>query len=364
MWKSNNYHTPSSLLQRAKYLLLLCSVALIAANLFFLNATRQHAFSYSEQQNQATWFLFQLTKEFAELNAITPFSADSIDNYAKTELKYELTWSRFDLLLTSREADTFISLPGAETYFQNLFNQFKTLEPQLINVKSAKDAKLLGQEIETLFQSMIDYVNTNFRVKSPLYELQMKAAKDLSQFQFISLILLVVCVALATYILHKESEFHKQQSLTDSLTGIANRLALFQELRSRTENKKPFCLLLLDLNSFKQINDRYGHQAGDRVLRAFAARIGVISPHCYRIGGDEFAIICNVTQTPELTHLAHTIRTETEQAIRLADNTELVIGTSIGRAVYPHDSKSIHELMLIADSNMYLEKHAQRENVI
>lgn len=125
MWQRNNYNQSSAILKRAKYLLLLLSLVVIIANLYFLSATRQHAKSYSEQQNQATWFLFQLSKEFSELNSILPFAATDEDYHQRALLKYELTWSRFDLLLTSREADTYIALPGARIFFSTLFSQCK-----------------------------------------------------------------------------------------------------------------------------------------------------------------------------------------------------------------------------------------------
>lgn len=273
MRKQNNSNAPSSLLNKAKYLLLLLSVIVVAANLYFLNSTRQHAQSYSEQQNQATWFLFQLSKELSELTAITPFYEDKESYHERITLKYELTWSRFDLLLTSREADTFIILPGAKEYFQTLFNQFKALEAQLIHLDSKSDAQRLGQEFNSLYMSMIRFVNNNFRVKSPLYQTQMQTARDLNQIQLVLFFLLVICIALVMFILQKESEFHKEQSLTDSLTGIANRLSLFTDLDHHTHDEQPFTVFLLDLNGFKEVNDQYGHQAGDKVLQAFGKRL-------------------------------------------------------------------------------------------
>ncbi|MFM2587948.1 GGDEF domain-containing protein [Vibrio sp. TBV020] len=361
MWKQNNYNAPSSLLIKAKYLLLLLSVIVVAANLYFLNSTRQHAESYSEQQNQATWFLFQLTKEFSELNTIAPFYEEVDDYHYRIELKYELTWSRFDLLLTSKEADTFITLPGAREYFQTLFNQFKALEPRVISLDSKADADKLGQEFDLLYMSMINFVNTNFRVKSPLYETQMQTARDLNHIQLVLLFLLVGCIALVMFILQKESEFHKEQSLTDSLTGIANRLALFNDLKYQTREDQPFTIYLLDLNGFKEVNDQYGHQAGDKVLKAFGKRLNEVSPLSYRIGGDEFALITRTTSLIELKQLSRTIAKEMTKPIRVTESDEVVIGTSIGFASYPNDAHDTNELLLIADSKMYVEKQNGRK---
>jgi diguanylate cyclase (GGDEF)-like protein len=363
MRKQTNYKAPTSSLRKAKNLLLLLSIVVVAANLYFLNATRQHAQSYSEQQNQATWFLFQLTKEFAELNTMTPFAYDSTKLRDRMELKYELTWSRFDLLLTSREADTFITLPGARMYFQTLFNQFKLLDSQVFNLKSKADADKLGREFNSLYMSMIRYINTNFRIKSPLYEKQMQDARELHQTQLISLVLLVVCIALMMFILQKESEYHKVQSLTDSLTGISNRLALFQDLQNATHLEQPFTIFLLDLNGFKQVNDKYGHQAGDKVLQAFSTRLKKASTASYRIGGDEFALMTNATSESELKHLAAIIEQEMQLPIQVSGYNEVTIATSIGYASFPRDSRKINELLLVADSNMYIEKQNSRQAI-
>jgi len=361
MWKINNDNDPSTLLKRAKYLLLLLSVVLIAANLYFLSATRQHAHSYSEQQNQATWFLLQLTKEFTELNTITPFAADGQNYRDKVLLKYELTWSRFDLLLTSGEADSFISLPGAREFFLTLFNHFQSLEPKLEQLKTKEQAQLLGRELDAVYRSMVKYVNTNFRVKSPLYEHQQRAANDLNQFQLTSMLLLIVCVVLVTFILHKESEYHRQQSLTDSLTGIANRLALFNDLKWRVHNDYPFHLFLLDLNAFKAVNDQYGHQAGDRVLKAFAERLSSLDTQCYRIGGDEFAIINDKIAVNELHSITEAIHNQMRASIIVTDGCVIHIGTSIGSARFPEDAEEINDLMQLADNKMYVEKHTARK---
>lgn len=356
MPKFNNTQDPFSLLKQAKYLLLLLSAVLIIANLYFLSATRQHAHSYSEQQNQATWFLLQLTKEFTELNTTIPLSANNDEYRDRTLLKYELTWSRFDLLLTSDEADSFISLPGARNFFNTLFSNFQSLEPRLIAAQTPEQAARLGLEFDVLYDAMIKYINTHFRVQSPTYIKQQTTAQNLNKVQLASMILLVFCVILVTYILQKEAEYHKQQSLTDSLTGIGNRLSLFNQLKYRIFQKKSFQLFLLDLNDFKQVNDQYGHQAGDKVLKVFAERLSQVEANCYRIGGDEFAIISRPLDEEEVSRTTIKIQHLIRETIYSANNV-LHISTSIGSAQYPADAEKLNELMQIADKDMYKDKN-------
>lgn len=364
MWKTNNYNKSSALLKRAKYLLLLLSLILIVANLYFLTASRQHAHSYSEQQNQATWFLFQLSKEFSELNSILPFAADNDDYHQMALLKYELTWSRFDLLLTSREADTYIALPGARIFFTTLFNQFKELEPKLELISQPHYANQVSQEFDVLYMSMIQYVNTHFRIKSPLYRNQMQQAQQLSDIQLASLLLLILCVWLVMYIFHKESQYHKQLSLTDSLTGIANRLAMFSELNRMIQSQQSFSILLLDLNKFKQINDCYGHNAGDQVLKTITNRLSQLGLDCYRIGGDEFAVISQHTNLITVEKMVNTIHQSVFKPITINNGVSFDLTASIGIARYPEDSQQVAELLTHADLSMYSDKRSREIHAV
>ena len=120
----------STLQSRSKGMLLALSALLILANLYVFSETRQLARSYSEQQNQATWFLFQLTKEFSSLVSVTPFALESEQYRKKAELSYELTWSRFDLLLNAKEADSFMQLAGAREFFSSLFQRYISFSAQ------------------------------------------------------------------------------------------------------------------------------------------------------------------------------------------------------------------------------------------
>jgi len=95
----------------------------------------------------------------------------------------------------------------------------------------------------------------------------------------------------------KAEEFHKQATL-DPLTGLHNRRAGEQRLSAEAERSRryghPFTVLALDLNNFKTINDRYGHPAGDQVLKEFATRLAAtirVSDLAVRMGGDEFLVL-------------------------------------------------------------------------
>ena len=279
---------------RSKTLLLIFASTLLVANIVLLQATRALTKTYSDQQNQATWFLFHLSKELSELVGEARRLNESINNFDSAELQYELAWSRFDLLIHNKEVDSFLSREEVRVYFISLFDRFKQLEPILVEAKTGNSvaASQFYRATQNLYMEMIDYVTQHFRVASPLYKQQQKQAYDLLQAQYVLLGSFVITVALLTYFYKQESKFHKELALSDSLTGLANRSALFIDLQNKQESGTTFSLLLLDLNGFKNINDTQGHQAGDIALTEVAERLkhmALDNFKVYRMGGDEFA---------------------------------------------------------------------------
>src|SRR5207248_10380891 len=94
----------------------------------------------------------------------------------------------------------------------------------------------------------------------------------------------------------ERSEFrHKTAAKTDALTGLANRRSFFQEAARLTQGgTRPIALLMIDLDHFKSVNDRFGHAMGDKVLKIFAeTMVGHLRPTDIvgRLGGEEFAVL-------------------------------------------------------------------------
>lgn len=345
-----------SLVYSAKALLLALSVVLIFANLHLLGSTRDLVKSYSEQQSQARWFLFQLTKEFSELTAASQYSMQGDDYKQRVKLKYELTWSRFDLLLNNKEAETFISLPGTRSFFHSIFDDFRTIEPRLDLIDNEQYAHEVSESLTAIYLSMIQYVNNNFRMESPLFKVELEKAKLLNKIQIAMLLILFFCSGLASFIFHKEAQYHRKLSLTDSLTKVKSRLAMFHDLNKRIERNQKFALFLLDLNGFKQINDKYGHQAGDRALEQVANRLSNLGMPCYRIGGDEFAI---AARSQNFENDLVQIKSCFIERIEIGNKQTARLSTSIGVAHFPSDAKELTQLISVADENMYRMKFSR-----
>jgi diguanylate cyclase (GGDEF)-like protein/PAS domain S-box-containing protein len=168
----------------------------------------------------------------------------------------------------------------------------------------------------------------------------------------------------------KASASHLQQlAHYDLLTGLPNRLALEDRLSKALEQARlsetRVVLVFVDLNSFKEINDHFGHAAGDRVLVTTATRLKKIlrsSDTVARIGGDEFVIILEgLPQGKSLQDEAHSICekifVELSPPIAIG-NDQRHIGTSLGVAVFPDHAPSMDKLIHIADLAMYEAKRS------
>ncbi|MBA5763782.1 GGDEF domain-containing protein [Vibrio sp. 404] len=364
MTKKNNNDLVTHLFNRSKALLIVLSVVLIAANFYVLSETRKLTSAFSEQQNQATWSLFQLTKEFSSLVAITPLALTDEKFKRRTELAYELTWSRFDLLLNAKEADSFMQIEGAREFFSHLFTRFNQLEPLVFELKEEHHVTNLNKQLTIIYKEMLGYVNHNFRIKNPLYQKQMQQAQLLDHTQIALMLLLFLCAALVGYVLHIESNTNKRLATTDYLTQIPNRLAMMQDVQQCIEQNMPFTLCLLDLNGFKQINDRFGHPAGDKALQTLAQRFSNSQNSAlfasYRIGGDEFALVLLQQSSDQMEHALNCALDCFAEEVEIINDFRYALSASVGLASFPSQANCYSDLIKIADKNMYQMKFATR----
>tara|TARA_R110000787_G_scaffold1443_8_gene5926 strand:+ start:201 stop:2033 length:1833 start_codon:yes stop_codon:yes gene_type:complete len=164
----------------------------------------------------------------------------------------------------------------------------------------------------------------------------------------------------------KKSENALQwQATHDSLTQLPNRVLFYDRLNQAiTESaryKQPFCLLYIDLNDFKLVNDTYGHLNGDMLLILVAQRIRESirqSDTAARLAGDEFAIIVSHSNLEEAMQVSEKLREQLSVGYELNDSVMLNISASIGIACYPYDGKDADELILHADNSMYHDKRS------
>lgn len=153
-----------------------------------------------------------------------------------------------------------------------------------------------------------------------------------------------------------------QAAATDPLTGLANRAGLAQGATRVLADHAPHALMLLDLDHFKPINDAHGHDAGDAVLRAVAARLQAqirAGDIVARLGGDEFVVLLAAPLPDEqLAALARRLDAAVRQPVDFHGQA-LTVGASTGIARSPSDGRTLTELMRSADQAMYQAKQAR-----
>lgn len=149
---------------------------------------------------------------------------------------------------------------------------------------------------------------------------------------------------------------------TDGLTGLLNERCFNSTLKQKEEARQPFALFYLDLDRFKPVNDTYGHDVGDQLLRAVADRLRSCvqsSDFAFRIGGDEFALIVNGEVDADwCAQRVETIKSVIRQPYVL-DGRTIGIGTSCGSACYPADRADVRNIRILADHRMYEDKQKQ-----
>lgn len=176
-------------------------------------------------------------------------------------------------------------------------------------------------------------------------------------------------VAERTLALQKAKEQAEREARHDSLTGCANRRRLLEltedELARANRYQRPFSLALFDLDHFKAINDRWGHDVGDQVLIALTEKVLAMIRHndCFgRLGGEEFALLLPETGLDEAGQLLERIR-EAVAALHWDEHPELQVRVSIGLAAFPGHGETMRDLLRSADRAMYAAKDAGRNRL-
>jgi two-component system cell cycle response regulator len=174
----------------------------------------------------------------------------------------------------------------------------------------------------------------------------------------------------------KEALAEKRRlTLTDALTGAPNRRYFQRRLSRELERLRQYggdlCLLALDIDAFKQINDRYGHASGDAVLQEFVRRVSNSLPRntdwCARMGGEEFAVVLEETNLAGARLIAERLRlvisTSPMRTRAGMINVTVSIGVSAVEGAQDRKNVSLESLMQQADGRLYASKESGRNRV-
>ncbi|MFC3228369.1 GGDEF domain-containing protein [Marinibaculum pumilum] len=188
---------------------------------------------------------------------------------------------------------------------------------------------------------------------------------------FISLVVLLVMMVFGAKMIRERDEGRLQHLATiDPLTGILNRRGLFAGLPALLAGagagKDRLALLMFDLDHFKEVNDRHGHLAGDRVLAAFCGVAeGQLGPQDLfgRLGGEEFLAVAAVDDLDAAQALADRIRAALARTPVEADGAAIPVTVSVGVALLPPAATDVTQALAEADRALYAAKAAGRDRV-
>lgn len=265
--------------------------------------------------------------------------ADLVDALLTQEVDY-IVMSRGNFNQFLRDADDL--LPFVEDTMIGSFYSFD------IAVGFSKTP--LGVTLSSLFSRAIKMMDTQKIVKTYDYRPDWRATlvveqRFTRQTQWLLIIALAMLLAVALY-LHKQSN-------TDNLTRLLNRRALYRRYQRGISAKTT--LIYLDLNHFKQINDNYGHEIGDKVIKQLSHRISQIwKGRAYRIGGDEFVLVGYLESDAleELrSYLQRFVFFDVERDVTF--EVTVAVGVSANRSNY----MSLQDVIHLADQAMYEAKH-------
>jgi diguanylate cyclase (GGDEF)-like protein len=180
----------------------------------------------------------------------------------------------------------------------------------------------------------------------------------------LAILLVAAMLAMVTYRLfyslidiRKTARRLREETRRDDLTGLKNRIALARDTGRLIRSETRFDLLFLDLDRFKEINDEFGHAAGDRYLVEFTAQVSELlgtEDEMYRLSGDEFVVLHRGGNAEGLGGRIGNMRTLT-----LLEGV-VFLGLSVGTANYPEDGDNLSDLLSMADNRMYRVKNRKR----
>ncbi|WP_448583710.1 GGDEF domain-containing protein [Thermocrinis sp.] len=199
-----------------------------------------------------------------------------------------------------------------------------------------------------------------------------KASKPKDELDHLRNNLIDAALTIGNLLSELEAKNKQLQELAyyDPLTGIPNRRFFFDHANLIFEEAKRYgkklSLLIMDIDHFKKINDTYGHDAGDMVLKTFADVLKSVARHsdiCARMGGEEFAVLLPNTGLDGARILAERIRSTIANKPVEYDHTIIVVTTSIGVSEFKNGMESIDELIKEADIALYRAKEGGRNRV-
>lgn len=284
----------------------------------------------------------------------------------------QLKFAKYTIILTflvQLSLAVFIWFPKSSNY--GLFYYLVPIASFAVMDMSNKKEKLFSIVI-SLIAIALYFISAFFTLSTPMYELTPKAEILISSFSVFSTIApaTIIFYLYAVGLSKKQSELEYLAN-TDVLTQAATRRIFFElgqkEFELSKKYKHNFTLFAMDLDSFKSVNDTYGHAAGDVVLIEFAEIVRSVlrkEDTFARNGGEEFAVITRRTSFKDSYAIAEKIRKAVEESDFEFEDQLIKITVSIGVVISDKDFKDFGHLFKTADDALYEAKKQGRNRVV
>ncbi|MBT9241448.1 diguanylate cyclase domain-containing protein [Vibrio splendidus] len=272
-----------------KVVVLSLAAVVLTVNIYSVTRINDINKSFSTRQNEATWFVFQLVKEYA--NFLMVSRSETID-YDELWLAYDITWSRFDILINSTESSNFIKSANFKPYFTAEFDKFKSLEPSIKLVSQGLLPKeSLQKKVDICYHTLVDFINDKFRLQSPVIEENTSMVDNLVTVHRISSVFLVGILLLTGIIFYMDFSIKRKLYSTDFITGFRNRISLMKFVKNSYSKDNNFDLYFVRIRNLTEINKKYGLEYGDLVVSSAAKSLTAKIPEStisFRSSGSQF----------------------------------------------------------------------------
>lgn len=258
--------------------------------------------------------------------------------------------------------------PAALAYYEKYVVQYKAA---MDDTKTRALAyQMVRQEVldKKLKLEALDKQNGMLELRQALAS----KAQETSRLYILLLLLVIVSIGLWTFRLKQSQMRFRRMARHDGLTGVFNRQHFLHEagriLQRLYQADAGACLVVLDLDHFKRVNDTYGHAAGDEVLRRIVAvcRSELRDSDLFgRLGGEEFGILMPGCTCEQGVEIATRIRKAMAAAlVKLGPETTVVVSASLGLAHSSVSGYAFHQLFSDADAALYAAKHGGRNRLV
>ncbi|KAB8136742.1 diguanylate cyclase [Gracilibacillus oryzae] len=284
-------------------------------------------------------------------------SMTRFDYLSSYEKRYHILFKRSPLgiLLLDKDAKVVEASPQVPQYLG--VKREELVHSPIVSLLDGINKQTYMKEHQKVFEKNRKLVNVELS-----FENRLKERKTLLvDSEFITVNGKKLLFVMAKDITEAKVKAEKVQYLAyhDVLTGLSNRAAFEKKITELLNKNAKFNFLLLDLNKLKQINDTFGHQAGDYAIQHVAKVIQTAvneDDHTARLGGDEFVLLLDLEETNEI---VNKIEKQLAVPLQLPDNEQITLSASIGISSYPADGETLEQLYSIADKRMYRQKRQE-----